>query len=79
MAGRALAETRIRLEYAAPASCPDRASWETTLRARTSELHLVTANEAVRMLSVTIRADGERLRGTLAVREIDGTVMKIAK
>lgn len=59
----------IRLHYAAPASCPGQASFESRLQARTTKSRPADGEEPARAFSVALREAGSRWTGVLSIRD----------
>jgi hypothetical protein len=62
----------IRVEYRAPASCPDADSFTARMRARTDRPRPAAAGEAARTFVVSITTTGPSFAGRLLIRDPDG-------
>ena len=62
----------IRVEYRAPASCPDADSFTASMRARTDRPRPAVPGEAARTFVVSITTTGPSFAGRLLIRDPDG-------
>src|ERR1700679_1390056 len=62
----------IRIDFHAPAGCPDQAAFAAQVSARTRRARLAEAGEAARRLSVPLTPQGARTRGTLTIDDPGG-------
>jgi hypothetical protein len=62
----------MRVDYDAPADCPDAAAFRAQVRARTNRADLVTEGDTPRSLRIQIVSNNGRAVGRLQVRDADG-------
>jgi len=65
-------EEAVRVQYGAPASCPDAESFATQLRERTQRGRLAEPNELARTFSVTLTADAQGFSGEVEFLDESG-------
>jgi hypothetical protein len=65
-------EEAVRIQYAAPASCPDAASFVAQLRERTQRGRFAAASELARTFSVTLAADAQGFSGEIEFLDESG-------
>jgi hypothetical protein len=63
----------VRIDYVAPAGCPDAAGFLRSLRERTSRFRQVVADEPVRRFLVRVTASAAAFAGRLEIRNPDGS------
>jgi hypothetical protein len=63
----------VRIEYTAPAGCPDAAAFMRSLQARTAHFRQVAADEQTRVFVVRVDAQGSAFSGRLEVHSPDGS------
>ena len=66
----------MRIEYVAPATCPDEARVLEEIRARTPHLRLAAEGEPARSLRVRIDAAAASFHGSLTITEPGGSSMR---
>ncbi|MGH7294495.1 MAG: hypothetical protein ACRELB_06170, partial [Polyangiaceae bacterium] len=66
------AEEPIRIEYAAPPTCPPESAFFAQLRARTSRVTRAATGARARTFAVTVVPRGRRIAGHLVIRDPDG-------
>ena len=62
----------VRIDYVAPASCPDATAFLRSLRERTTHFRDATPDEQARRFLVRVRAVGSSFSGRLEIRSPDG-------